>query len=111
MFEDAKASEPDNPNLYYNLGLVYFDLKDYANALKNAQQAYRLGSAFPGLRDKLKSVNRWEEPPVQDAASSSTPADSEPTPAPPQSEPSTAEPATARPPAPMQAPKRNRSRH
>jgi len=63
MFEQAKTYEPRNPNLYYNLGLTYFDLKDYANALKNAREAYRLGSPLPGLREKLVAAGQWRETP------------------------------------------------
>ena len=46
----------------YNLGLAYFDLKDYARANDYASKAYRNG--FPpnivGLREKLKKVGKWE---------------------------------------------------
>ena len=61
-FESALKFEHANANLYYNLGLVYFDLKDYPNALKNAQRAYRLGMPLPGLRDKLKQAGQWSDP-------------------------------------------------
>jgi tetratricopeptide (TPR) repeat protein len=60
--EDALKYEQANPNAYYNLGLVYFDLKNYPEALKNAQRAYQLGSQLPGLRDKLKAAGEWREP-------------------------------------------------
>lgn len=62
VLEGAKALEPKNPNLYYNLGLAYFDLKDYSDSLKNAHRAYRLGAPLPGLRDKLQSAKQWREP-------------------------------------------------
>lgn len=76
VLEEAKKFEPSNANLYYNLGLVYFDTGDYANSLKNAQRAYSLGAVLPGLRNKLQRVNRWSEPSAADSAaakSSSTP--------------------------------------
>jgi predicted Zn-dependent protease len=78
VLETARQYEPDNPNLFYNLGLAYCDLKDYPNALKNAHEAYRLGSPLPGLRDKLDAAGRWREEPASDehagAASATGPA-------------------------------------
>jgi len=64
-FERALKFEQQNPNVHYNLGLVYFDLKDYDNARKQAHLAYKLGSQLPGLRDKLKQANQWREPDAQ----------------------------------------------
>jgi tetratricopeptide (TPR) repeat protein len=50
-----------DPNLNYNLGLAYFDLGDYDKALEQAKTAYSLGFPLPGLRDKLKRANKWQE--------------------------------------------------
>ena len=61
VFEDAKKFEANNANVYYNLGLTYLDVKDYPNALKNAQIAYRLGAPLPGLRARLKEAGQWRE--------------------------------------------------
>ncbi len=38
----------DNALTYYNLGQIYFDLKDYDRALKNAHKAYGLGLTLSG---------------------------------------------------------------
>jgi predicted Zn-dependent protease len=62
VFEDAKKYEANNANVYYNLGLAYLDVKDYPNALENAQTAYRLGAPLPGLRARLKAAGQWREP-------------------------------------------------
>jgi len=62
--EQLKAAQElvgDNPNLHYNLGLAYFDLKDYDKALLHAKKAYELGFSLPGLRDKLKQVGKWTD--------------------------------------------------
>lgn len=67
--ENALKTEKHNPNVHYNLGLVYFDLKDYRNALEQAHEAYRLGAVLPGLRNKLKEAGKW-----RDDASGSAPA-------------------------------------
>jgi len=65
-FEEARALIPENANIHYNLGLVYFDLKDYPNALAHAQAAYQLGFELPGLKNKLVGAGQWREPkPVQ----------------------------------------------
>jgi tetratricopeptide (TPR) repeat protein len=60
--EEAKALAGDNANINYNLGLAYFDLKQYEKALGSAHAAYALGFPLPGLRDKLKRAGKWSEP-------------------------------------------------
>jgi tetratricopeptide (TPR) repeat protein len=70
--EKAVKYESANPNAYYNLGLVYLDLKNYPEALKDAQRAYQLGSQLPGLRDKLKAAGQWKELPPRARASDSS---------------------------------------
>lgn len=60
--EQYKLSEKIQPNvadLQYNLGLLYFDLKQYALAKQHARKAYQLGYPLPGLRKKLASVGQW----------------------------------------------------
>lgn len=52
----------DSANANYNMGLIFYDLKEYEKALYHAQEAYRLGFPLPGLRDKLKRVGKWNEP-------------------------------------------------
>lgn len=52
----------DSPNANYNIGLIYFDLKDYDKALSFAHRAYGSGFPLPGLRDKLKKAGKWQEP-------------------------------------------------
>jgi tetratricopeptide (TPR) repeat protein len=61
MFEGAIKYEPRSPNLYYNLGLTYFDLKEYTKAMAAAQRAYELGAQLPGLRNKLQESGHWNE--------------------------------------------------
>jgi hypothetical protein len=60
----AVESGEGSANLYYNSGLIYFDLKDYVNSLANAHKAYQMGYPLPGLRDKLKKIGKWQEPVV-----------------------------------------------
>jgi tetratricopeptide (TPR) repeat protein len=60
--EQAKASQEDNANFHYNLGLAYFEVKDYDKALESAHRAYAMNFPLPGLRDKLARVGRWRAP-------------------------------------------------
>ena len=55
----------DSANANYNMGLIYYDLKEYDKALTYAHKAYRFGFPLPGLRDKLKRAGKWTEPVVQ----------------------------------------------
>ena len=61
----------DNALSHYNIGLLYFGLKDYDNALAQAQTAAQLGYARPELKQMLQGVGKWKEPP---AAAASAPA-------------------------------------
>lgn len=58
----AEQFAADNANVHYNLGLVYFDLGKYEEALQHAHTAYRLGFTLPGLRKKLEAAGRWRTP-------------------------------------------------
>lgn len=68
QLEMAEQLAADNANLHYNLGLVYFDLGKYEEALQHAHTAYRLGFTLPGLRNKLEGAGRWRAPPESASA-------------------------------------------
>ncbi len=53
----AEQEMPKYAELAYNMGLAYFDLKDYENAKKYAARAYALGYPLPGLKRKLAGVD------------------------------------------------------
>jgi tetratricopeptide (TPR) repeat protein len=59
--EEAFALADDNANVYYNLGLAYFDLKEYDKALASAHKAYQLGFHLPGLRNNLVKAGKWRD--------------------------------------------------
>ena len=59
--EAARERAADNANVHYNLGLAYFDAKDYEKALKHAKKAYELGFPLEGLRNKLKRAGKWAD--------------------------------------------------
>src|SRR5690606_4394679 len=60
QFRKAEANGP-NGNLYYNMGLAYFELKDYAQARNYAKKAYARGFNLPGLKQKLQQVGAWKD--------------------------------------------------
>jgi hypothetical protein len=60
--EAATKTAGDNPFTHYNIGRIYFDIKNYDRSLEQAHKAYGLGFSQPTLRDQLKSVGRWTEP-------------------------------------------------
>jgi Flp pilus assembly protein TadD len=61
MFRQGADLEPENPSVNYNLGLAYFNKKDYDNAAIYAKKAYALGFPLPGLKTKLQGVGKWNE--------------------------------------------------
>jgi len=65
QLNEAAQLGSDNANTIYNMGLIYYDLKEYDKSLSYAQQAYRLGFPLPGLRDKLKRAGKWKEPAME----------------------------------------------
>jgi len=56
----AEENAPDDRNVQYNLGLAYFQLKEYEQARKYAKQAYERGFPLPGLRQMLIKAGKWE---------------------------------------------------
>ncbi len=55
----ASELEPNNPTFNYNLGLLYFDKRDYSRARKYAEKAYSQEFPLPGLRNKLQNAGKW----------------------------------------------------
>lgn len=67
--DEALELAGDNGNIHYNLGLAYFDLKDYDKSLASAHKANQLGFQLPGLRNKLEKIGKWRAPPAVSAPS------------------------------------------
>lgn len=59
QFVEEKAQ--DNPLTHFNIGLIYFDLGRYDDALKQAQRAKTLGLARTELVDRLREKGKWRE--------------------------------------------------
>jgi tetratricopeptide (TPR) repeat protein len=82
----ASTYAKDNAISHYNIGLIYFELKDYDHALEQAQLASAEGYARPELRDELKRLGKWQDAPAaagaQASATSAVPATSAASPPP-----------------------------
>jgi len=50
---------PAHVEVQYNLGLLYFDKKDYVKAKEYAKKAYLQNFPLKGLEDKLKREKAW----------------------------------------------------
>jgi tetratricopeptide (TPR) repeat protein len=59
QYRKAEAMDPESSEIQYNMGLVYFDLKDYELSARHARKAYELGYPLAGLKKKLKAVGKW----------------------------------------------------
>lgn len=57
----AEQYAGENGNVSYNLGLAYFDLKDYTKAREYAKRAREQGFTLEGLQNKLKAAGQWKE--------------------------------------------------
>lgn len=60
--ETEKANQllPNDANINYNLGLLYFDKKNFAKSKEHARVAYDLNFPLPGLKKKLIKAGQWE---------------------------------------------------
>jgi tetratricopeptide (TPR) repeat protein len=56
----AEEFSPDDTNVQYNLGLAYFQLKEYAQAREFATRANDRGFPLPGLKQMLIKAGKWE---------------------------------------------------
>ena len=52
----------DNPFTHYNIGLSFFEMREYDKASEQAQIAKSLGFERTDLIDKLKNAGKWVEP-------------------------------------------------
>jgi len=53
-YKRGLEKEPESSEGNYNLGLLYFNIKQYNYAKHYAEIAYKLGFPLPGLKNKLK---------------------------------------------------------
>lgn len=59
--EKTEQYAGDNGFTHYNMGLAYFDAKQYTKALEQAHKAVEMGVLQTALREKLVSVGQWRE--------------------------------------------------
>src|SRR5262249_10771728 len=59
-FEKLRTLEPDVPEIYANLGLIYFQEKKFEQAVPSLQHALKLNPALPNLDTLLAmSLSEW----------------------------------------------------
>lgn len=63
QLSEAQRMEPENANINYNLGLMYFKKRDYDQASVYAKKAYSTGFPLPWLKQRLIEVGKWNEAP------------------------------------------------
>ncbi len=63
QLEYSTTAAGNNAFTHYNIGLVYFDLKQFDKALAQAHKAMELGFPQTLLAQQLKEVGKWTEPP------------------------------------------------
>lgn len=59
-YDLAEQRLKNNSNLFYNIGLLHFHMKDYDKSREYAKKAYARGFPLPGLRQMLVRVGKWE---------------------------------------------------
>jgi tetratricopeptide (TPR) repeat protein len=62
QLDAAVGHAKDNPFTHYNIGLHYFDIKNYQKALFQAHKAIALGFAQTALMEQLSKVGKWSDP-------------------------------------------------
>ncbi len=61
MYQKAEMIAPQNANVLYNMGLLFFTMKQYDRSLAYAKKAYAAGFPLPGLRMKLEKAGQWKD--------------------------------------------------
>lgn len=62
QLELAAVAAGGNPFTHYNIGLLYLERQNYAQALIHAHKAYAQGFPQPMLREQLQLQGKWKEP-------------------------------------------------
>jgi len=60
-FNTALKLDPQSGNAHYDLGLAYFETKQFGKALEEAKLAKSFGFPLDGLKHKLTAVGQWHE--------------------------------------------------
>jgi Tfp pilus assembly protein PilF len=72
-YGEAIALGTSSAEAHYNLGLLYFEMKDYRSAREQARLAYSSGYPLPGLKNKLKKAGYWDDSDEKAGADSAAP--------------------------------------
>jgi tetratricopeptide (TPR) repeat protein len=61
--EFIESKDENSQIINYNLGLIYFEVKNYEKSLHYAHLVYSQGFPLPGLRNKLTRAGKWKDAP------------------------------------------------
>ena len=68
-YRRAESLRLESPELVYNMGLLFTEMANYADARSYAHKAYAGGYPLQGLRHRLERANQWQDaPPAPPAA-------------------------------------------
>ena len=59
QYKIAEKLINNNPELLYNIGLLYLDMGEFEKAKEYADRAYKFGFNLPGLKKKLIKAGKW----------------------------------------------------
>lgn len=71
QLDQVATNAGNNAFTHYNVGLQYFELKQYDKALAQAHAAISLDFPRTELREQLKAVGKWRDPAVVPAPAAS----------------------------------------
>jgi len=57
----AERLGANDANTFYNLGLLYLDMRDFDKSMSYAKRAYDAGFPLQGLRTRLQAAGKWRE--------------------------------------------------
>jgi tetratricopeptide (TPR) repeat protein len=61
QYQKAESLLKNNANLWYNMGLLYFNTQQYDKSLEYAKKAYGNGFPLPGLKNMLAKAGKWQD--------------------------------------------------
>jgi tetratricopeptide (TPR) repeat protein len=62
QLETATTYARDSAVTHHNIGMHFFDIKNYERALSQAHRAIALGLERPELKDQLAQIGKWKDP-------------------------------------------------
>lgn len=71
QIDTVAQKNPDDGFTQRNMSLLYFDAKSYDKALVHAHKAGEMGMNIGALKEKLRTVGKWQDAPTPDRSAAS----------------------------------------